>query len=269
MTAAVPAELTGLWRREALILPDGSRDETTRVYWLQTAHRFADIRVPADRPPAQPGFAGSNDTELAVLARMGGFAGTLEVEGSICRWHRTIDYAPPGGPPDEADCTFEGERLIETGIHAAYREDWCHETPPGAPLAAFTLEKDAALPDRAGMLVLAGDHFIAIEDRPAPLPAAPSVATLVEADLAAGDRAAAIGRLGMRIAYGRVEGWRVALSTFPWLEGGGLFAGADVGFDPAEGTLLVVGPGRSQLWRLAEASAPADAVAALFPAGAR
>lgn len=218
----VPPELTGLWRRSILVLPDGSTDTTTEVLWLQTRSMFGDIRVPAARPkPMGDGFAACSDADLVALAAMQGFGGVLEVEADICRWHRHFDYQPPGGPPDEAGYKIEGDLLIETGLHADYREDWVRETPADALLAAFTLGDNA-------MLVVGGDHFIEIRNRNVVLPDAESLADLVKQDLASGARDRAEARMDLRIAYGRVApiggvSWQITRSTFPWLEGKSLF----------------------------------------------
>jgi hypothetical protein len=218
----VPPELTGLWRRSIMVFPDGSTDTTTEVLWLQTRLMFGDIRVPAERPKSSgDGFGAYTDADLLALAAMQGFGGVLEVEADICRWRRQFDYQPPGGPPDEAGYTIDGDLLIETGLHADYREDWVRETPDDALLAAFTLGHDT-------MLVVAGDHFIEIRDRQATLPEAPSLADLIAQDLAAGARDQAAARMDLRIAYGRVApinglSWQITRSTFPWLEGKSLF----------------------------------------------
>jgi len=265
MTNPIPAAATGLWRRQLITLPDGRRDTTTQVLWLQTHHLFADLRVPADRPvmAEATGFADYSSTALVQLAAMQGFAGSFEIEGETCRWHRELDYQPPGGPPDEAYFRIEGDILVETGIHAAYEEIWQRETPPLANLAAFRLVPGAA--KARGLLVLAGDHFIAVEERRPPLPAAASLAEL----LAAADGPARIEeQLGMLIAYGRVSGaggspWRIGLSTFPWLEGQSLAADG-VCFDPATGILIMQDPAGQRRWQLVEASCAADRMGALL-----
>jgi hypothetical protein len=268
MSDPVPNELTGLWHREAISFPDGRRDISTRVFWLQTRGLFADIRIRADRPRRveASGFADYDDAELIKLAAMNGFAGAFEVDGGFCRWRRRLDFHPPGGPPDEANCVLDGDLLIETGTGGDYQENWRHATPPGAAVTSFELAEDAAQPGRAGMLVLAGDHFIQIVDRPEPLPEGASLATLVRADLEAGARDRAIGRLAMKIAYGRIErGWEVALSTFPWLESTPLFAGRDCRFDAGAGMVEVAGGTGRQLWRLVDTTLPKTDLAAIFP----
>ena len=244
MTSPIPPEATGLWRRREITLPDGRRDTTTQVFWLQSQRLFADLRVPIDRPsvPGAKGFADYSAEDLLGLAAMQGFAGRFEIEGATCRWLRALDYQPPGGPPDEALFRIEGDILVETGIHAAYEEIWQRETPPGAPLAAFRpVEGD-------GVLVLAGDHFILVEERRPTLPEAPSLAALIEADAGTPP---AVERLGMLIAYGRIgPGWRIELASYPWLEGEIWTAG----FDEATGLLELSGPAVTQQWRLVESS---------------
>jgi len=243
MTSPIPPEATGLWRRREISFPDGRRDTTTRVFWLQGPRLFADLRVPADRPNVADarGFADYSGTALLGLAAMQGFAGRFEIDGGTCRWLRELDYHPPGGLPDEALFRIEGDILVETGIHAAYEEIWQRETPLGAALAAFRPVEGK------GLLVLAGDHFILVEERRAELPEAPSLAALIEAD--AGTPPAA-ERLGMLIAYGRIEqGWSVELSTFPWLEGKTWRAS----YDDGSGVLELTGPVVRQ-WRLVESS---------------
>lgn len=248
-----------------MIWPDGTRDETTEVLWLQTSSLFADLRVPADRPAAggRAGFAEFSDPELIALSRMQGFGGALDVDGSICRWAREFDYQPPGSPPDEANFAFDGDLLIETGLHAEYEEIWERRTDIGAELAAFRLAESKG--DRGGILVLAGGFFLLIEDRAKGLPEAASLAALVERDLAAGDRGQAIERLDMRIAFGSIRpGWIVSAATLPWLEGASLFSGRRALFDAAAAMLEITDGATRQLWRLAETSMTPTDLAAYF-----
>lgn len=271
MTLSVPAEIRGLWRRKSMVWADGRTDTTTQVLWLQTASLFADLRVPADRPSSacRSGFGDYTDAELARLAAMYGFAGVLDVEGASCRWHHALDFHPPGGPADEARYALDGDILIETGIDAAYEEIWERQTPVDAPLAAFRLAEDSLHPGRGGIFVLAGDYFLTIEGRPNALPEAASLADLIERDLAEGARERAVGRLGMRIAFGRAgQDWPILLSTYPWLEGTPLFASGPPRFDPAAGTLEMTGSEATQLWRLEEESSFApDNLSAIFLRG--
>ena len=251
---AVMSEVSGLWKRGSMRYPDGRIDSDTQVYWLQTEHLYADLRVPASLEPGafEGGFDALGDDALVGLAALNGFAGTLDYDGSICRWHRELDYRPPGGPPDEAHATIDGDTLVETGLHADYAEDWHRQTGRDAPLVAFR--------SAGGILVIAGEHFIEILDRPVALPAGADLADLVAGDLAAGDRTAAIERLGMRISYGmlRAGGGVIRLSTFPWLCGRALYAAATW---RGRETLVLDG-GRE--WSLVSSTVDTDTIAAWF-----
>ncbi|HPA39525.1 MAG TPA: hypothetical protein PLV04_12320, partial [Phenylobacterium sp.] len=70
--------------------------------------------------------------------------------------------------------------------------------------------------------VRAGGYFMDITEREFPLPPGATLAEIVQAALAAGDRATAIDALSMRINFGVIEpdgAWRITASTWPWLEG--------------------------------------------------
>lgn len=232
MSAHVPPELTGLWRREVITTPKGYRDETTRVLWLQTRSWYADIRVKADRPQREGAtrFADYTDAELIAMAAVQGFAGELTATGNVCLWRRDLDYQPPNDSVDEATFAVKDGVMIEDGIHSEYQEIWRQEAPAAAPLAAYRLVGEAK-----GLLVVAGEHFLEIRDRATPLAPAESLTVHVTEALAAGNRDAAIAALSMPICYGKVAGAsrRVTLSSYPWLEGTDLRA-----VDPAEWTLI-------------------------------
>src|SRR5688572_2148781 len=91
-----PAWLVGLWQRREMLLPDGSADRTTRVFWGQTRSLYVDIRVPANRPSGEGrrSLADYTPGEFRQLAEQKGFAGHIDVADSLCRWTRTIDYRP-------------------------------------------------------------------------------------------------------------------------------------------------------------------------------
>lgn len=46
----VPDAYLGVWRRRLLTTTAGLRDETSEVYWLQTACLHADLRLPGVNP---------------------------------------------------------------------------------------------------------------------------------------------------------------------------------------------------------------------------
>ena len=73
---AVPEAYHGVWQRTLLRLSDGTEDIATRVFWLQSAHLHADLRIP-DPTPKLP-------FERAAQA---GFAGLTEATSGRCQWH--------------------------------------------------------------------------------------------------------------------------------------------------------------------------------------
>lgn len=256
MTAFVPSDLTGLWRREVITTPAGYRDETTKVFWLQTRSWYADLRVRADRParPDASSFADYTDAELIHLASVQGFAGQLTAANGVCLWRRDLDYQPPSSDPDEARFAVEGEVMIEDGIHSDYQEIWRREAMSLTPLVAFSLTEDTARPGRTGLLVVAGGHFLEIQDRDIPLPAGEKLLGIVTTALAAGRRDAAIAALSMRISCGRIDSgrWTVTLSSLPWLEGRDLWDGETLAADMAAGTLRRATSAGEQLWTLVD-----------------
>jgi hypothetical protein len=258
MTAFVPPELTGLWRREVITTPAGYRDETTRVLWLQTRSWYADLRVRADRParPEATGFADYTDAELVQLAAVQGFAGQLTAQDGVCLWRRDFDYQPPSDDLDEARFGVEGEVMIEDGIHADYQEIWRREPQSLTPLAAFQLTDDAARPGASGLLVVAGDHFMEIHNRQTPLPHGRKLAEVVADALDAGERDEAVAALSMRISLGQIDAgpWTVTLSSYPWLEGRPLWSDGEAHFDTAGGTFTIGTASARQVWSLIDAA---------------
>jgi hypothetical protein len=229
----VPEWLRGLWRRRSIAHSDGRLDTTTTVYWLQTDSIFADIRIPAERPAlsGRAGFAALDAGEQRALARQSGFAGWTELRGDRCRWHRSIDFQPPSGVPDEGRLIRGDGVLIEEGIHEPYIEIWEPvECGPG-PIAAL------AMPEAAGadVVVVCGDAFLAVRDRPVALAPAASLEALVAA--AGADQARVAALLDCEIAFGAQRGgrmpWEIRLCTVPFREGRELATGVGAAWTPA------------------------------------
>ncbi|MDP2212532.1 hypothetical protein [Phenylobacterium sp.] len=257
MSAKVPPEVTGVWRREQITAPGGYLDATTRVFWVQADSWYGDIRLKIDIPrkAGATSFADFSDAELIELAKAQGFAGQLTVTPEMCAWRRDLDYQPPGPMPDEGTWKIDGDVLIEGGIHAEYEEIWRLEPQSQGLRAAFRRQ------DGQGLLVLAGDHFLSIEGRATPLLPGESLPALVEAALAAGDRDAAGALLDMPICYGRIgEGWTVVHSTLPWREGRPLWA-APPQFSPGPGAIV---DGEGGTWTLLEVHDPEGRLPDLF-----
>jgi hypothetical protein len=249
-----------------VITAPGFRDETTQVLWLQTRTWYADLRVPADRPgPRTPaGFGAYAAAELLELAKIQGFAGELSAGEGICLWRRDFDRQPPGPVPDEARYAFDGpDVMIEDGVHADYQEIWRREPASAGPFAAFRLV-DPAKP--GGLLVAAGDHLMEFLAHPGAALSGGTLAELVSARLAAGDRAGAEGLLETRIRYARRdgEGWRTRLSSHPWLEDKPMWPAGGLELDVAAGRLRTSEDGRVSAWGLLDADVAGEALRRLL-----
>ena len=204
----VPAEYRGLWRRRLLQTPQHT-DRSTLVYWLQTGSLYADLRLPAERARDDP----------QALARQQGFAGLLKVEGNRLTWERWLDFQPPAAP-DVGRVHFEGEVLVEHGVHAEYREEWERVQAAGADSVALSLEAEldarGRQADRRGVLVACGDYFLFALDRRCALPPAPDLGTLLGDNRYTREEKRAF--LDCPIDFGAREPdgvWRVRHSTLP------------------------------------------------------
>ena len=96
-------DCTGLWRRSLLIDANGAGDTSAGVTWLQGDTAYVDSR---------------------------GFAGHLECTGDVFHWHRDVDLEPPGQFPDAGKVHWEGDTLVETGVHEDYVEHWVRDEGP-------------------------------------------------------------------------------------------------------------------------------------------
>ena len=132
-----------MWSRTLLIRPDGTRDETTSVTWLQGRTMFADLRQPAgERDPAT----------------QEGFAGVLVDDGECVMWQRRVDCRPPSPHPDVGRLWFEGDTLVERGRDIPYVEHWRREIEVPAVECWGAMLRDAE--GRAALVVQAGSAFM-------------------------------------------------------------------------------------------------------------
>jgi len=129
VTALVASDYGGLWRRTLLVGADGSRDTGADVTWLQGPTAYVDSR---------------------------GFAGTLSSRDDVFHWHRDIDLEPPGPSPDEGRMHWDGDTLVETGVHEHYVEHWVRDGGPTTPCGAVFVRR---LDGAAGLLVRVGELF--------------------------------------------------------------------------------------------------------------
>lgn len=129
MTTPMLADCAGLWRRTLLVASDGTRDTSTDVRWLQGVTGYVDTR---------------------------GFAGTLQQRGDTFEWQRDVELGPAGPFPDAGAMRWDGDTLVETGVHEDYVEHWVRDQGAGEPCGALFLTG----PDGAvGLLVRVGEHF--------------------------------------------------------------------------------------------------------------
>ncbi len=206
-TAPVPDHYRGVWVRTLLTTPS-SRDDTTFVRWLQTSRWHADLRVPLAARPDD-------------LALQQGFCGVTTVEvndgAEVCRWHRRLDFQPPGPHPDAGRIDFDGsERLIETGVHADYLEVW--ERLPGSTGRFAMLE--AADSTAPSMLLVSGEFAMRVRPRRAAWPGDTTTADTLR-DLVRRHPEAAPALLDFEISFGRLAQGRLSIeqSSLPALEG--------------------------------------------------
>jgi len=118
--------LTGLWRRSLIIWPDGSRDVTTQVRWLQGTRAYIDLRQPELLPnfSNKRGLADMSMDDCLVLGRQEGFAGHFTFDGSHFEWERHIDFQSKPLYSDVGSLWWEGNILIERGRDVNYIEHW-------------------------------------------------------------------------------------------------------------------------------------------------
>ncbi|OKH85329.1 hypothetical protein EB75_22690 [Mycobacterium sp. ST-F2] len=123
------AECAGLWRRTLLIEADGTRDAEPGVLWLQSLTAYVDSR---------------------------GFAGTLHQEADVFEWHREFDVTTPGPHPDAGVMRWEGDILVETGVHEPYVEHWVRDSGEAGSTGALRLSGPAGA---SALLVRVGAMF--------------------------------------------------------------------------------------------------------------
>jgi hypothetical protein len=219
------ASLAGTWRRRWIRRPDGTVDATTRVWWVQSARQYGDLRIPRGRPD----FGGvrslqqCNRQQLLWLATQEGFAGQLTESGGVFHWWRDVDYQPFTGRRDVGRLTYDNaEQLSMTvvGAEEQYTELWERSSAqPGGnwPPVVTPVQR----PGAHGWFVGVGEQFILAVDRRPPLPRAESLSELVSATA---NPHQAARYLDAEISFGRRDhdegrNGTVLASTLPWREG--------------------------------------------------
>ncbi|MEX0840045.1 MAG: hypothetical protein WD034_10955 [Parvibaculum sp.] len=210
--------LTGLWRRSLILWPDGRRDDTSWVNWLQGPGLYLDLRQPAGRPDFAhvASLADLTPRDMGWLARQEGFAGELVHEGGWFEWRRDIDFQPEAIYSDRGRLRVEGDVMIEEGADIPYIEHWHREPIAAEPCWAMRLrDRDGG---RKAALIRLGHLFMYARDRVAMPPPHLHLRDCV-ARAATLDEARAL--VDCEISQGIVTsaGWIVQRSSLPFREG--------------------------------------------------
>jgi hypothetical protein len=211
-------QLRGLWHRSMIEWPDGRRDTTTAVRWLQGISCFGDLR----QDTAQTGNSRARSLQQMSYedcmqqASQQGFAGVLCLQAGCFEWRRMIDFQPVSALADAGFLHMQGDTLVERGRDVDYVEHWHHASPPSDVVAAASLRESAG--GRLGMLLRVGRHFMYARDRAAP---AIGNETLAQCVAAASTLAEAQALVDCEISFGEVEGgsFRIAASSLPYRVG--------------------------------------------------
>ena len=210
------ADLKGLWRRSLIAWPDGRRDTTARVRWLQGQRAFVDLRQPASL--STPLDAGALDQlslgDCLELATQEGFAGRLEFEQHF-HWQRRIDFQPPTGAIDAGSLEWQADTLVETGRDLPYVEHW-HREGGSAPVPCGAVQLLERGETTTAMLLRVGTWFMYARDRADPLSG--SAGDLAAQVAAAPTIEAARALIDCEISLGTVTsaGFGITDSTLPY-----------------------------------------------------
>ena len=215
MTLPRIAEMAGLWRRSLIAWPDGRRDTTTSVSWLQGEAAYIDLRQPADRP-AFAGVAALADLDadgVAWLARQEGFAGTFVFDGTWFEWQREIDFQPQALYSDAGSLRYEEDYMVEEGRDVPYIEHWHRDSRPGMTVAAASLASD----EGPAALLRVGDLFMYARGRATALDGGRH---LTEHVAGAASLAQAREMIDCEISLGLIRdgAWIIQRSTLPYRE---------------------------------------------------
>lgn len=150
MIGAIPNNLIGAWRRESFQMHGEEACETSSVIWLQTANRYADVRV--SLPDHEERFES--------------FGGTSDWKSPELTFNHCIDLND-----DDVDIgvmTWDGDTLIEdatfeeNGEMVSMKERWVRQTDHAPHSVAMELLD--ANQQLQGLAIKVGDHAIVITE---------------------------------------------------------------------------------------------------------
>lgn len=264
----VPA-LKGLWQRSLLRWPDGRRDTTTSVRWLQGPTFYIDLRQPLGRPDFTPvrSLADVGEPQIDWMVRQEGFAGRLGFDGVYFEWGRDIDLQPKGVYSDCGRLWYENDYVVEEGRDIPYIEHWHHRLDGDESLCgAMRLES----PDdgRIGFIARVGDMFMYARGRGIAMPDLPDLGSCVQV---AASRTERLHLLDCEISFGHVLAgqWRIEHSSLPFREGAAL-APQSAGRQLLQATDIDI-DGRAFVrhWRIVESEGEMPGIVAGSNGGAR
>lgn len=225
------SDLGGLWQRSLIVRPDGTRDTSTWVAWLQGPVFFADLRIPADRPSFSAVQCRDDLTPKHVrwLAGQEGFAGRLLTDGPCVLWQRDLDLQPTTQLGDAGRLRMEGNIMIEEGRDVPYVEHWWHDARSIQPHGAARLADTQG--QCGGYIIRAGERFMFARSRTGK----PMLAdrTLMECVETSQSVAAARDLIDTEISFGQVtpDSWTITRSSLPYREGANLAPAYDTDAD--------------------------------------
>jgi hypothetical protein len=227
----VPDVLYGCWKRAWIEFSDGSSDDSSRVYWLQTPSRMVDVRIAADRPQLadRAGLSDCTLGELRSIARSDSSSGYTECEPVVldasgmrtatASWHTRghgVNFQPVTAFPEPGLMSWsdDGTVMIERAPSGAYVEQW--QLVPGSrdPLSVIEVGDQ--------QVYRAGDVAVFVRDRPIPIPRMARLPDLL--DDYRHDRSMIEALLDCEFSVAERTGndWTITTSTLPWREGKGL-----------------------------------------------
>ncbi len=212
--------LAGVWRRQSIVMPDGTKDESSRCLALVTQDGWCGmIGLPEHSPTEVGPFEGKqvDGATAAALVRHRGWIGRLHLDDRLCRVDRRLDYQPPARGSDTARLFLQDDGLIEDGVQVAYRAVWWRALGPEVATATWEWHSEHAGP--RVMMVIVGDRFLMARERRPPLPPHRDGLSglLLDGQWAHGLRPL----FDCEVSYGEwnEHGAAIVASTLPWREG--------------------------------------------------
>lgn len=210
-------DLRGLWTRSLIAWPDGQRDVSTRVTWLQGPSLFADLRQPPQLASSLSKASCRNELtarDCQALSRQQGFSGRFEARNGAYEWVRHIDLQPPRPQRDIGRLFWQEQVLVEEGVETEYTEHWRRDEAAPEPAAGLWLRDPAA--GVSGCVLRVGGWFAYARGRAGAL-AADSLASLVEGAASLPQMQALVD---CEISFGQtMPDWRISHSSLPYKSG--------------------------------------------------